>query len=85
MDNVFIPEDITVSFAHVAKIVESAKDSAFRKVNEELINMYWRVGEYLSEAMKDRRYGDGYIQGLASFFAENYPEIKGSIAADCTA
>ena len=40
MDNVFIPEDITASFAYIVKIVESSKDSAFRKVNEELINMY---------------------------------------------
>jgi len=39
--------------------------------------MYWRVGEYLSEAVKGSRYGDGYIQSLADFFVENYPEIRG--------
>ena len=64
-------------FDDVVKIVEASKDAAFRKANEELIHMYWRIGEYLSEAMKDSRYGDGYIQSLADFFANNYPEIKG--------
>jgi len=70
-------ENISASFAGVVKIVEASKDSAFRKVNEELIHMYWQVGEYLSEAMKNSGYGDGYIKSLADFFTENYPEIKG--------
>jgi len=39
--------------------------------------MYWRIGEYLSAAMKDSSYGDGYIQSLADYFAVNYPELKG--------
>jgi len=69
--------DIAASFTDVIKIIETSRDAAFRKVNEELIHMYWRVGEYLSEAMKDSKYGDGYIQNLADFFADNYPEIKG--------
>ena len=59
------------------RIIESSKEAAFRKANEELINMYWRVGEYLSEAMKVSNYGDGYIQSLADFVAKNYPEIRG--------
>ena len=69
--------DITASFSDVVKIIELSRDSAFRKVNEELIHMYWRVGKYLNEAMKDSHYGDGYIQRLSDFFAEVHPEIKG--------
>ena len=77
MDDKLKAGDIAASFADVVKIIETSRDAAFRKVNEELIHMYWHVGEYLSEAMKDSKYGDGYIQSLADFFAENYPEIKG--------
>ena len=77
MDDKLKTGDNAASFAVVVKIIETSRDAAFRKVNEELIHMYWRVGEYLSEAMKDSKYGDGYIQSLADFFAENYPEIKG--------
>ena len=77
MDDNLKAGDIAESFADVVTIIETSRDAAFRKVNEELIHMYWRVGNYLSEAMKDRKYGDGYIQSLADFFAENYPEIKG--------
>jgi len=77
MDDTLTAGDLVASFADVVKIIETSRDTAFRKVNEELIHMYWRVGEYLSKAMKDSKYGDGYIQGLADFFAENHPEIKG--------
>jgi len=77
MDDKLKVGDITASFADVVKIIETSRDAAFRKVNEELIHMYWRVGEYLSDVMKDSKYGDGYIQNLADFFADNYPEIKG--------
>lgn len=68
---------IADSFADVVKIIEASRESAYRKVNEELIQMYWRIGEYLSAAMKDSNYGDGYIQNLADYFAANYPELKG--------
>ena len=72
-----ITKGISDSFGDVVKIIETSRESAFRKVNEELIQMYWRIGEYLSDAMKDSGYGDGYIQSLADYFAENYPELKG--------
>ncbi|MCL2106045.1 MAG: PDDEXK nuclease domain-containing protein [Oscillospiraceae bacterium] len=64
-------------FNDVMKIVEAARENAYRKVNEELIRMYWQVGEYLSNATKGKNYGDSFIQKLADFFAREYPEIKG--------
>ena len=72
-----IVKGVSDSFGDVVRIIEASREAAFRKVNEELIQMYWRIGEYLSNAMKDSNYGDGYIQSLADYFAENYPELKG--------
>ena len=74
-----IKTDIGNSFIDVVKIIEASKESAFRKVNEELILMYWHVGEYISNTMKGNRYGDGYIQSLADYFAINYPALKGCL------
>lgn len=36
-------------FDDIVNIVESAKDRAYKKVNEELILMYQEVGKYISE------------------------------------
>ena len=69
--------EIDKGFAQVVALIESARENAFRKVNEELILMYRNVGKLLSEKAKDSTYGDGYIDGLASYIQEKFPGIKG--------
>ena len=64
-------------FEKVIDIVESAKERAYRKVNEELILMYHDIGKYISEQSKNVEYGDAFVQKLADFFATNYPDLKG--------
>lgn len=65
------------TFAEIAKIIEEARDNAYRKVNEELILMYQRVGQFLSEKSKEANYGDGYIDSLAEYIQNQFPGIKG--------
>ena len=64
-------------FEKLVKIIESAKERAYREVNEELILMYHDVGEYISEQSDNAQYGDSFVQTLADFFAKNFPELKG--------
>ena len=64
-------------FEKIVNIIESAKERAYRKVNEELILMYWDVGEYISKQSEKTEYGDAFVQKLADFFAENFPDLKG--------
>lgn len=64
-------------FQKVVNIIESAKERAYRKVNEELIKMYRDIGEYISKQSKNSSYGDAFVQKLADFFSENYPDLKG--------
>ena len=64
-------------FEKIVDIIESAKERAYRKVNEELILMYRDIGEYISKQSENAEYGDAFVQKLADFFAENYPELKG--------
>ena len=64
-------------FDEIIHIIEESRKNALRKVNEELIMMYWRVGEYISLQSEKASYGDSYIQSLADFFSQNYPQIKG--------
>ena len=65
------------SFDDIVKIIESAKERAYRKVNEELILMYQEVGKYISEKSKEAKYGSNLVENIAGFFKENYPELKG--------
>lgn len=39
--------------------------------------MYRDIGKYISEKSTDAKYGEKFVDGLAEFFADNYPELKG--------
>ena len=65
------------AFGDICRIIETARQNAYKRVNEELIRLYWRIGEYLSIEMKNANYGDGYIKSIADFIAKEYPDIKG--------
>lgn len=65
------------TYGEVVEIIKSARERAFSKVNEELILMYRDIGKYISDKSQDAKYGEAFVDGLAEFFAENYPELKG--------
>ena len=41
--------EINEGFEHVAKIITNARNNAYRKVNEELILMYQRIGQFSAQ------------------------------------
>lgn len=42
-------------------IINTARENALRRVNEELISMYWQVGEYLHIESEKASFGDSLI------------------------
>ena len=54
-------ENEIVLAGKLIKIIETSRNNALRKVNEELIRMYWSVGEYLSVESQNATFGDKYI------------------------
>ena len=67
-----------ISFAgNLIKIIEDSRNNALKKVNEELIQMYWKVGEYLSKEAENAAFGDSYIDSVAKEIQDAFPGIKG--------
>ena len=62
---------------NLIKIIEDSRNNALKKVNEELIRMYWNVGEYLSKEAENAVFGDAYIDSVAKEIQEAFPGIKG--------
>ncbi len=63
--------------AYLIQIIDQAGQNAFKKVNEELIHMYWKAGEYLSMESKKVSFGDSYIDSVAEEIQNVFPGIKG--------
>ena len=38
--------DVTKSFVQIVNIIEKTRENTFKKVNEELIMMYWNIGNF---------------------------------------
>ena len=58
---------------NLIKIIEDSRNNALKKVNEELIRMYWNVGEYLSKEAENAVFGDAYIDSVAKEIQEAFP------------
>lgn len=59
------------------RLIEEAKQNALKKVNSELIQLYWKVGAFLSEESEKATYGDSYIESLSFEIQNAFPGIKG--------
>ena len=69
--------ELDKSFNEVVRIIDEARNNAYRKVNEELILMYSKIGQFLSEKSKEAAYGVGYVDSMAKYIHAKYPGIKG--------
>ena len=59
------------------QIITQSRQNALKKVNEELIYMYWKVGEYLNAESNKASFGDAYIDSVAEEIQKAFPGIKG--------
>lgn len=65
------------AFAEVAEMIRAARAAAHRAVNTALIDLYWRVGEYISRKVESAAWGEGVVAQLAAYLAREHPELKG--------
>lgn len=70
-------KEVNSAFSQVTDIIETAKNSAYKKVNEELINMYWNIGTFLSKEAENAAFGDAYIDSISEYIQKRFPGIKG--------
>jgi len=68
---------ITAQFNKVLTQIQQAKQKAYQQINTALIELYWNVGQYISEQVKNNQWGKGIVADLADFIARQDTEIKG--------
>jgi len=65
------------AFDEVISIIENARESAYRAVNRELINMYWDIGEYVSRRVSEGGWGKSVVKEFSDFIQNQYAGIRG--------
>lgn len=64
-------------FEQVAMLIEEARNRAFHKVNEELVLLYFKVGNIVSVKVAEGTWGDSTVDELAAYIESKYPGLKG--------
>ena len=70
-------KDLEMNFNEIINMIETRRNNAYRKVNEELISLYWDFGKYISEKVNDSNWGDKIVDKLVDFMKREYPTLKG--------
>lgn len=70
-------KEVESVFSQITDIIEAAKNSAYKKVNEELIMMYWNIGAFLNKEAEKANFGDAYIDSISEYIQKQFPGIKG--------
>ena len=74
MSNLISPDH---DFMTVVQLIESAKQRVSRAVNTELIDLYWAVGEYVSQKLSTDAWGKGTVEALADYIQRHQPGLRG--------
>lgn len=64
-------------FAEIVGLIQAARQRTYQAVNNELIDLYWRIGEHISRKIAAAEWGDGVVAQLAAHIAQTQPGLRG--------
>jgi predicted nuclease of restriction endonuclease-like (RecB) superfamily len=70
------------AFEEIAAIIDRSRERAFRSVNRELIDMYWEIGQYISEKIKTEKWGKSIVEDFADYIRSRFIGIQGFSASN---
>ena len=69
--------NLDLNFNEIINMIEARRNNAYKKVNEELISLYWDFRKYISEKVNDSNWGNKIVDKLVNFMQREYPTMKG--------
>ncbi len=66
-----------IGFQEIVNMIDMRKNNAYKKVNEELILLYWEIGKYVSEKISCNEWGSKTVENLSIYIKEKYPTLRG--------
>ncbi len=76
MRNRKIPER-EAQFNEVISFIQKSRAHALQYVNNTLILLYWKIGEYVDTKLTHSEWGDSVVSDLAYFIRTKEPQLKG--------
>ena len=67
----------TQDFDVVLRLIDAAREKAVATVNTALIELYWSIGQYISQKIESAAWGEGVVEQLAAYIARRHPGLRG--------
>ena len=64
-------------FIEIISIIKESRTNALRSVNAELIQLYWRLGEYIAIKLEKAEWGSSVVSQLSVHIQKSLPNWKG--------
>jgi predicted nuclease of restriction endonuclease-like (RecB) superfamily len=64
-------------FSNVLQRIQQTRQSVFAQANTALMDLYWHIGQTISQKVQSAAWGKGVVTELAQYIAQNAPDIKG--------
>ena len=71
------PPSQLADFTDITQLIASARARALQAVNTTLIDLYWQVGQIISQKIANAQWGDGVVAELAAHLAQTQPNLRG--------
>ena len=81
MSNDLTPKN-QAEYGEIISIIERARENAFRAVNREVISMYWEIGAYVSDKVKNSGWGKAIVKEFSEYIQSNFTGIQGFSASN---
>jgi len=73
-----IRDDDYVTFIKDVKTrIQTAQIKAAVRVNQELLTLYWDLGEQIVEKQRESKWGDGFLEQVSRDLRDEFPSMKG--------
>lgn len=69
--------NLTSQFSHIVNLISRSKQQAQKAINRELINLYWQIGELISQETQINAWGKHTVEQLATYISSHYNNLKG--------
>ena len=64
-------------FTPILEHIKTSKQKIYATINSSLIELYWNIGQTISQKVQNASWGKGVVKELATFIAQTEPELKG--------
>jgi len=68
---------LETQFIEIVSLIKKSRTNAIKAVNKGLIDLYWRIGEYIDKRISNAEWGQSILKQLADYLQLNEPHLKG--------